>query len=1806
MKKYTPLAVILLVCTFASSGTNPEDTVFTIKRESDANPVGTLPGSFGVSPSGAATYTIPLDLPPGRAGMTPEISLNYNSQGGDGVMGKGWSIGGWSFIGRVNETQYYDQRNGSVDFADDVFSLDGKRLIEIPSSKSEVIYRTEIDEVSKIVLLNAQKDNAYFVIHTKAGLKKYYGDTPDSKQVYGLSTNPAIRYHLNKVEDKLGNFIHYEYEQTDGTGELYLKQIVYTKHANITNASTYTINFIYSLIDNNYTRTSFFANGENSYQYQVAKKLNEIKVIYNDKINDVDVTITKYLLSYELAGMFSDKPYLKSIQLEGENQAKLNATTFEWDYNQAIEGVPEEVITGVVVQEFNQMDFIYGTGDFNGDGISDIVESGSYDSETDGTFIRLGGQLGTNPIWINDIVYYQTSAFICSDVNGDGMDELFLNTSSSICGYKFDISGQSLTPIQIGSTNKSFLAMGDFNGDGLIDFILKQDTNPFFYLHQGLNDLTQFFSSSIQIENFTLYSTDKFFRTGDFTGDGITDFACFHRVSQYPPTYSFDIHTLQFDGGAQTPHYDLIDLEFLPLGLVLSSVTFASFDIGDFNADGKDDMILTLEYPDPDGRVTHICYSYGKGWVNKCVDIGDYFNDDLPGEHKILDLNNDGLSDICSFEYESIANTSINIHFRKFIKCPGINSGFIYDAENTQHSASNYNMDNILMDGWAMGDFSGNGEPDLFYAFVYEEEVDLRDNTGDRVLVNSQRRAHTLSDETLGDDLIVSVVNGLGAQQSVEYERFDPTGYTPTSYPVLPYKGPFYIVQKIKTANPDGGYFPDVEYEYKGMQVHAQGKGLLGFQQLTIINNLNGTKTVTDFELYIDNDKYFYPYPETIEVKALSNDQLLTKTTNVIGKKNLILEEDYDKIFIPVITESFTIVKDLNGAGIRSTKTRQLVDYIDDYGNSTKSQVMHSEWVWSINQPDGDYNWQKTIENEYEDEIDLQNWLVGRPTYTKVTDFHDEGGSTTNITETTYTYFEETEDHWPLLESKTTVPNGSGYFTTAIDYDYDSYGNVIKETLKAPGDVTLPDRIIDYEYRTDVGYDARFLTKKTINAPGDDHVTKYFYNLATATMKESIEINDLETNYQYDEFGNLKYTFHPDGNYTEKLRFWSQGTGHEPDGALFYTWSDRKISPLQQNWGLILRHYDPLGKELRTVTFGLNYGEPIYVDKTYDNYGRLDSVSEPYFSYESPELYTTFAYDELGRIATKTNPDGTIISTNYNGRETTVTNETTEIWNRKTVNAKGKIDWSKDPAGTINYNFDGAGRLIKTIALGISTQIHYDDAGNRDELIDPNAGTSTYTYNAFGQLTSQIDGRGNEYNMYYDEIGRLISKINTQYNPITAYYYINDISDFGFGQLERQVCVSHELENKGPVFYEYTYDHLGRLSTKTETIDSKSFPFTYQYNPDHGMLDYTTYPSGYVTRNFYNQRGYLYQVVNGSQVLWQANEMNARGQLEEYDLGNGLTTEKLFDDYGFPSAINTRGVQKLNYTFNPETGNLQYHVNDYSLYWRENYSYDDLLNTRLTGWQFSDGPLHQISYSNNGNIEQKTDVTSTKGAYEYGGGFSGPHAVTKVTKPVWNYFQKAEIQDISYTAFNKVEEITQGYNTPLVKRMKFNYGPDEARKKTQFFHVDLNGVEHLQQTKYFFGNYEVEVNATGNERKLHYLHGGDGVFAVFEDRGQGQERIYYVHKNYLGSYDVITNDVGGVEERLNFDPWGRRRDPNTGQVNDDISSMFDRGYTGHQHLDAFTLINMNGRVFDPVLARFLSPDPFVQSPGYGQNFNRYS
>jgi RHS repeat-associated protein len=102
----------------------------------------------------------------------------------------------------------------------------------------------------------------------------------------------------------------------------------------------------------------------------------------------------------------------------------------------------------------------------------------------------------------------------------------------------------------------------------------------------------------------------------------------------------------------------------------------------------------------------------------------------------------------------------------------------------------------------------------------------------------------------------------------------------------------------------------------------------------------------------------------------------------------------------------------------------------------------------------------------------------------------------------------------------------------------------------------------------------------------------------------------------------------------------------------------------------------------------------------------------------------------------------------------------------------------------------------------------------------------------------------------------------------------------------------------------------------------------------------------------------------------------------------------------------------------------------------------------------------------------------------------------------------------------------------------------------------------------------------------------------------------YILTDHLGSINYVLDENGSVEQELSYDAWGRMRNPATWTNYSNTATpkrpLFERGYTMHEHLDAFKLINMNGRMYDPVVARFLSPDPIIQATENTQSYNSYS
>jgi len=185
---------------------------------------------------------------------------------------------------------------------------------------------------------------------------------------------------------------------------------------------------------------------------------------------------------------------------------------------------------------------------------------------------------------------------------------------------------------------------------------------------------------------------------------------------------------------------------------------------------------------------------------------------------------------------------------------------------------------------------------------------------------------------------------------------------------------------------------------------------------------------------------------------------------------------------------------------------------------------------------------------------------------------------------------------------------------------------------------------------------------------------------------------------------------------------------------------------------------------------------------------------------------------------------------------------------------------------------------------------------------------------------------------------------------------------------------------------------------------------------------------------------------------------------------------------------------------------------------------------------------------------------------------------------------------VTYTDFQKIATISEGNKTYTL-----SYGVDDERRKSVYA---VNGVTKL--THYYLGNYEEEIDAVGNIRKIHYLSGGDCLAAILV-QNYGKDSLMYAYTDFQGSLSALTDESGNVLEKYAFDPWGNRRDPDDWSQEDSRKGwLVDRGYTLHEHLDGFGIINMNGRVYDPLTAVFFSPDPRLQSPDDWLNYNRYT
>jgi RHS repeat-associated protein len=655
----------------------------------------------------------------------------------------------------------------------------------------------------------------------------------------------------------------------------------------------------------------------------------------------------------------------------------------------------------------------------------------------------------------------------------------------------------------------------------------------------------------------------------------------------------------------------------------------------------------------------------------------------------------------------------------------------------------------------------------------------------------------------------------------------------------------------------------------------------------------------------------------------------------------------------------------------------------------------------------------------------------------------------------------------------------------------------------------------------------------------------------------------------------------------------------------------------------------------------------VYTITAYDDFNRLKTVTDP-----------------LGVIDASGVSKSTTITNTYDGSTLQATRTVNgQVQTRlETKNAMGKVasvtTQTETGPSTISYSYDADGNLtITKDPAANEVQIGYDTRGRKSSTIDPDMGTWGYTEDGFGDLVSQTDAKLQSTVMTYDPLGRMLTKTDA---TGTAQWVYDTAPGAGVGKLAAMVSppdpnlagpctiplVTITGGNRAGKSWRYTA--LGEVQEVDECADATTFASTYQYDA-LGRQSLVRYPivgsSQLAVGYHYTSLGYLQYLTDDSSdysVLWQAKAMNALGQVTDEQMRNGVETAStrnpltgwLLGSTATAHSDQDRQIQNWSYGFD-EIGNLLTRnradaVNAVTS--SETFTYDltNRLSTSLVTTSGGGNQPDSFGYDALGNLMQKGGNVYTYGAgCQAGARGAGPHAVCTVAGGApFVYDANGNLtasgsRSVTYNPSNKVTHVesdpatSQGNDTGSVY---FMYGADGNRVVQSVTSGNTN-----ERTIYVgLGStgkslYELTTKTGAPTTHVHFIyanvvHGGNAfALRVLDDGGAVVANRYY-SSDHLGSVTAMSDDQGHVSATgtdptaFGYDPWGARRNPDGTAAN---PASFDlpfghREFTAQEQVPNVGLVNMNGRLYDPSLGRFLSPDPNIQFVSDLQSYNRYS
>lgn len=723
------------------------------------------------------------------------------------------------------------------------------------------------------------------------------------------------------------------------------------------------------------------------------------------------------------------------------------------------------------------------------------------------------------------------------------------------------------------------------------------------------------------------------------------------------------------------------------------------------------------------------------------------------------------------------------------------------------------------------------------------------------------------------------------------------------------------------------------------------------------------------------------------------------------------------------------------------------------------------------------------------------------------------------------------------------IENDGTELKLTTSYTYDDWGNVLSIVKTGKG-VTPVTKYFEYDIN------GRFL-KRSFSLPLSATIS-YSYDRWGSLLLETDETdsgNNLVRMIEYDSWGRKIAEMAPDGTKTTYKYGWGV-----TDEYRYFT------SVFNSDGGIETKWFDSMGRERLVKTIGVG-GIQIAKLSHYNKEGQISHI-ESYLG--KLVLDKTYSYDNRGRVNSIYDV-GRSISYRYENRKTIKNVNGRQYSSIK--DAWGNLVETRDPLSIISYTYSSNGKPSKIATEDGSITIEYDAAGNRIQLSDTDTGKNFYIYAADGTLLSHTDARGVTTEYEVDFLGRII-KIKTGDRIVTNTYGSEGYS------LQR---ISRRSDGNNHI--DYTYDRYGRLIKERRTVGKKGiFDYEFGYN-NYGQLSKVMYPGGLEVCYEYDTYGNRIKIEAGGYEIWSFKSND--GKIITSSAIGVFDHVYSVDDYGYISDIEVVKFQSddkddiLNEYIHLEhdvaNGNLISRQDGYGL--PRVYEYDEM--DRLMSVSTAEKEILSMQYADNGNILSKSNV----GDYDYDA--VQPHAVSKI-----NNIRGAVPTATQIVRFNDIGKIAS--ITEMSREMVFDYGPDG-----QLWYSLLTDSTKIVRENVYSGNYEkiIENNIT---REFYYLDGN--VIIIKED---GYFNPYFAFADERGSIVSVFDKSGSAVFSASYDEWGYQN------VTKNTIGLY-RGYTSHEMIPEFGVINMNGRMYDPVLARFLSPDNYVQEPTTSQNFNRYS